>query len=92
MFPPVHQDSNCWRVLSSSEARGEEEAEMSGEDMVWMVRVVTNDREESGEFRCKSSSIYLSISSKNSSISNWYIAMTKDPLVSRYMYFSDEMG
>ena len=41
--------------------RGEEEAEISGEDMVWVERAVTKDGEESGEFWCESSSIYVSV-------------------------------
>ena len=57
---------------------------MFGEDVVWMDRAVTNEEDVSGEFWCESSSIYLSMSSKNSSIPNWYIAMTKDPSTSRY--------
>ena len=47
-------------------------------------RAVTKDWEELGEFQRESLSIYLSISSKNSSIPNWYIAMPRDPSISRY--------
>ena len=49
-----------------------------------MDKAVTKEGEESGEFRRKSSSIYLSMSSKNSNIPSWYNAMTKDPSISRY--------
>ena len=63
---------------------GEEEAEIFGEEVVWVDRAVTKEEEASGEFRRESSSIYLSTSSKNSSIPSWYIAMTKDPSTSRY--------
>ena len=48
--------------------QGEDEAEILVEDMVWVDRVVTKEEEESGEFRRESSNMYLSISSKNSSI------------------------
>ena len=65
--------------------RGEEEAEMFGEDVVWVDRAVTNKEEVLGEFQHESSSMYLSMSSKNSNIPNWYIAMTKVPSTSRYI-------
>ena len=45
---------------------------------------MTKDWEELGEFQRESLSIYLSISSKNSSIPNWYITMPRDPSISRY--------
>lgn len=70
--------------------RGEEETEISREDVVWVDRMVMNEEEVLGEFRCKSSSIYLSMSSKNSNIPNWYIAMTKDPSTLRDIYFSNK--
>ena len=54
------------------------------EDEVRVERAVTKEDEESGELRRESSSIYLSISSKNSSMPSWYIAITRDPLISRY--------
>lgn len=57
---------------------------MFGEDVVWVDKAVTNEGEESGEFWHESSSMHLSVFSKNSSIPNWYIAMTKDPSISRY--------
>ena len=47
-------------------------------------RAVTKEAEESGELRRESSNMYLSISSKNSSIPSWYIAMTREPSISRY--------
>ena len=83
-FLLVHHDLSCWRVHSSLDTRGEEEAEIFGEDVVWVDRAVTNEEEVLGEFQRESSSMYLSMSSKNSNIPNWYIAMTKDPLTSRY--------
>ena len=49
-----------------------------------MDRVVAKEGEMSGEFQHESSSIYLSMSSKNSNIPSWYIAITKDPSISRY--------
>ena len=57
---------------------------MSGEDVVWVDKVVINEGEVLGEFQCESSSMYLSISFKNSNMPNWYIAMTRDPSTSRY--------
>ena len=42
------------------------------------------EEEESGEFRCESSNMYLSMSSRNSSMPSWYMAITKDPSISRY--------
>ena len=47
-------------------------------------RAVTKEEEESGELRRESSNMYLSMSSKNSSMSSWYIAMTREPSISRY--------
>ena len=38
------------------------------EDEVRVDNAVTKEEEESGELRCESSNMYLSISSKNSSI------------------------
>ena len=77
-LPPVHQDSTRWRTRSSSDIRGEDEAEML-EDDVRVDRAVTKEEEESGEFRRESSNMYLSISSKNSSIP-MYIAGTSPSL------------
>ena len=54
------------------------------EDKVRVDRVVTKEEEESGELRRKSSNMYLSISSKNASMPSWYIAITRDPSISRY--------
>ena len=56
---------------------------MLEDDVVWVDKVVTKEEEESGEFQRESSNMYLSISSKNSSIPSWYIAITKDPSISR---------
>ena len=50
---------------------------------MWVDRAVTKEEEESGEFRRESSNMYLSMSSKNSSIPSWYIAITRDPSISR---------
>ena len=55
---------------------------MLEDEVVRVDRAVTKE-EESGEFRRESSNMYLSISSKNSSIPSWYIAITKDPSISR---------
>ena len=55
-----------------------------------MERAVTKEDEELGEFRCESSNMYLSMSSKNSNIPSWYIAMTRDPSTSKYTYFLNE--
>ena len=52
--------------------------------MVRVDRAVTKEAEESGEFRRESSNIYLSMSSRNSSMLSWYMAITKDPSISRY--------
>ena len=52
--------------------------------VVWVDRAVTKEEDKSGEFRRESSNMYRSISSKNSSMPNWYIAITKDPSISRY--------
>ena len=57
---------------------------MLEDDEVWVDRAVTKEEEESGEFRRESSNMYLSISSKNSSMPSWYMAITKDPAISRY--------
>ena len=54
------------------------------EEEVWVDRVVMKEEEESGELRRESSNMYLSISSKNSSMPSWYIAITRDPSISRY--------
>ena len=69
-------------MRSSSDTRGEDDAEMFEEE-VRVDRAVTKEEEESGEFRRESSSMYLSMSSKNSSIPSWYIAITRDPSISR---------
>ena len=66
--PPVHQDSTCWRMCSSSDTRGEEEAEILEEEVVWVDRAVMKEEEESGELQQESSNMYLSMSSKNSSM------------------------
>ena len=50
---------------------------------MWVDRAVTKEEEESGEFQRECSSMYLSMSSKNSSIPSWYIAITRDPSISR---------
>ena len=71
-------------MRSSSDTRGEDEAEMLEDDVVRVDRAVTKEEEESGEFRHESSNMYLSMSSRNSSMPSWYIAITKDPLLSRY--------
>ena len=81
-FPPVHQDSTRWRMRSSSDIKGEDEAEMFEEE-VRVDRAVTKEEDESGELRRESSNMYLSMSSKNSSIPSWYIAMTREPSISR---------
>ena len=64
--------------------RGEEEAEMLEDEVARVDRAVTKEEDESGEFQQESSNMYRSISSKNSSMPSWYIAITKDPLISRY--------
>ena len=56
---------------------------MLEEDEARVERAVTKEEEESGEFRWESSNMYLSMSSKNSSIPSWYIAITSDPSISR---------
>ena len=56
---------------------------MLEEEVRW-DKAVTKEEEESGELRRKSSNMYLSISSKNLSIPSWYIAITRDPSISRY--------
>ena len=53
------------------------------EEEVRVERAVTKEEEESGKLRRESSNMYLSISSKNSSIPSWYIAITNDPSISR---------
>ena len=70
-------------MRSSSDIKGEEEAETLKEEVVWVERAVTKEEEESGELRRESSIMYLSISSKNSSMPSWYIAITSDPSISR---------
>ena len=57
---------------------------MLEDDKVQVDKVVTKEEEELGEFRRESSNMYLSISSKNSSMPSWYIAITRDPSISRY--------
>ena len=57
---------------------------MFEDEVVWVERAVTKEKEEPGEFRQESSSMYLSMSSRNSNILSWYIAMTKDPSTSKY--------
>ena len=54
------------------------------EEEVRVDRAVAKEEEESGELRRESSNMYLSISSKNSSMPSWYIAITRDPSISRY--------
>ena len=56
---------------------------MLEDEVVWVDKAVMKEEEESGEFQRESSNMYLSISSKNSSIPSWYIAITKDPSISR---------
>ena len=82
-LPPVHQDSTRWRTRSSSDTKGEDEAEMLEEE-VQVDRAVMKEEEESGELPRESSNMYLSISSRNSSMPSWYIAITRDPSISRY--------
>ena len=57
---------------------------MFEEEEAWVDKAVTKEEEESGEFRRESSNMYLSISSKNSSMPSWYMAITKDPSISKY--------
>ena len=57
---------------------------MLEDEVVRVDRAVTKEEDESGEFRRESSNMYQSISSKNSSMPSWYIAITKDPSISRY--------
>ena len=57
---------------------------MFKEDVVRVERAVTKEGEDSGKFWRESSNMYLSISSKNSSIPSWYIAITRDPSISKY--------
>ena len=57
---------------------------MLEDEVAWVDRAVMKEEEESGEFRRESSNMYRSISSKNSSMPSWYIAITKDPSISRY--------
>ena len=71
-------------MRSSSDIRGEEEAEMLEDDVVRVDKAVMKEEEESGEFRCESSNMYLSMSSRNSSMPSWYMAITKDSSISRY--------
>ena len=58
--------------------------EIFEEEVVWVERAVTKEEEELGEFWRESSNMYLSMSSKNSNIPSWYIAMTNDPSTSKY--------
>ena len=46
-------------------------------------KAVTKEEEELGEFRRESSNMYLSMSFKNSSMPSWYIAITREPSISR---------
>ena len=57
---------------------------MFEEEVVWVETAVTKEEEEPGEFWQESSNMYLSMSSKNSNIPSWYIAMTNDPSTSKY--------
>ena len=57
---------------------------MLEDEVVRVDRAVTKEEDESGEFRRESSNMYRSISSKNSSMLSWYIAITKDPSISKY--------
>ena len=57
---------------------------MLEDEVVRVDRAVTKEEDKSEEFRRESSNMYRSISSKNSSMPNWYIAITKDPSISRY--------
>ena len=54
------------------------------EEEVRVDKAVTKEEDESGELRRESSNMYLSMSSKNSSIPSWYIAMMREPSISRY--------
>ena len=54
------------------------------EEEVQVDRAVMKEEEESGELPRESSNMYLSISSRNSSMPSWYIAITRDPSISRY--------
>ena len=56
---------------------------MLEDEVVQVDRVVMKEEDESEEFRRESSNMYRSISSKNSSMPSWYIAITKDPSISR---------
>ena len=71
-------------MFSSSDTKGEDEAEMLEDEVVQVDRVVMKEEDESGEFRQESSNMYQSISSKNSSMPSWYMAITKFPSISRY--------
>ena len=71
-------------MRSSSDTRGEEEAEMLEDEVVRVDKAVMKEEEESGEFHRESSNMYLSMSSRNSSMPSWYIAITRDPSISRY--------
>ena len=63
---------------------GEKEAEIFKEAVVWVDRAVTKEEEVSGELWHDSSNMYLSMSSKNSNIPSWYIAITSEPSTSKY--------
>ena len=56
---------------------------MLEEEVVRVDKAVTKEEEELGEFRRESSNMYLSMSSRNSSILSWYIAITRNPSISR---------
>ena len=53
------------------------------EGEVRVDKAVMKEEDESGELRRESSNMYRSMSSKNSSIPSWYIAMTRDPSISK---------
>ena len=63
---------------------GEDKVETFEDEVVWVERAVTKEEEEPVEFRHESSNMYLSMSSKNSNIPSWYIAMTNNPSTSKY--------
>ena len=54
------------------------------EEEVRVDWAVTKEEDESWGLRRESSSMYLSMSSKNSSMPSWYIAMTREPSISKY--------
>ena len=57
---------------------------MFEDEVVRVDKAVTKGEDESEEFRRERSNIYRSISSKNSSIPSWYMAITRDPSISKY--------